>query len=292
MSAIPSFIYKRSNQIAMIIFVPIFALLFITIYRPFNFEHIYEDTGLLTWLNISREMLVQLITLGFIFVGMAVVAISRWIMGGYTRKRELSYMQYISWVALEILIMALIFTIAALFTDTPKPVTTLFYNSLVKTILILLIPYVMCYIYFIWQERVAQLRLLRERIAEDETALQAAYVQIYDEKGEMRLSVRREHLLLIESADNYICVWYKNNNMPKKVLVRNRLKQVAEQLASTHIQRCHRSYLVNIDHIKVLRREKEGVFVELGIEGVPDVPISKTYSDSIQKWLTASSADA
>ena len=32
MSAIPSFIYKRSNQIAMIIFVPIFALLFITIY--------------------------------------------------------------------------------------------------------------------------------------------------------------------------------------------------------------------------------------------------------------------
>ena len=80
--------------------------------------------------------------------------------------------------------------------------------------------------------------------------------------------------------------------MPKKVLVRNRLKQVAEQLASTHIQRCHRSYLVNIDHIKVLRREKEGVFVELGIEGVPDVPISKTYSDSIQKWLTASSADA
>jgi hypothetical protein len=37
--------------------------------------------------------------------------------------------------------------------------------------------------------------------------------------------------------------------------------------------------------VKVLRREKEGVFVELGIEGVPDVPISKTYSDSIQKWL-------
>ena len=67
MSAIPSFIYKRSNQIAMIIFVPIFALLFITIYRPLNFEHIDEDTGLLTWLNISREVLVQLITLGFIF---------------------------------------------------------------------------------------------------------------------------------------------------------------------------------------------------------------------------------
>ena len=286
MSAIPSFIYKRSNQIAMIIFLPIFALLFITIYRPFNFEHIDEDTGLLTWLNISREVLVQLITLGFIFVGMAVVAVSRWIMGVYTRKRELSYMQYISWVAFEILIMALIFTIAALFTDTPKPVTTLFYNSLVKTILILLIPYVMCYIYFIWQERVAQLRLIRERLAEDETALQAAYVQIYDEKGEMRLSVRREHLFLLESADNYVCVWYINNNSPKKVLVRNTLTKVAKQLESTHIQRCHRSYIINLDLIKVMRREKEGIFVEFGVEGVPDVPISKTYVENINNWLT------
>ena len=286
MSAIPSFIYKRSNQIAMIIFVPIFALLFITIYRPVSFEHIDEDTGLLTWLNISREVLVQLITLGFIFVGMAVVAVSRWIMGVYTRKRELSYMQYISWVAFEILIMALIFTIAALFTDTPKPVTTLFYNSLVKTILILLIPYVMCYIYFIWQERVAQLRLIRERLAEDETALQAAYVQIYDEKGEMRLSVRREHLFLLESADNYVCVWYINNNSPKKVLVRNTLTKVAKQLESTHIQRCHRSYIINLDLIKVMRREKEGIFVEFGVEGVPDVPISKTYVESINNWLT------
>lgn len=286
MSAIPSFIYKRSNQIAMIIFVPIFALLFITIYRPLNFEHIDEDTGLLTWLNISREVLVQLITLGFIFVGMAVVAISRWIMGIYTRKRELSYIQYISWVAFEILIMALIFTIAALFTDTPKPVTTLFYNSLVKTILILLIPYVMCYIYFIWQERVAQLRHIRERLAEDETALQAAYVQIYDEKGEMRLSVRREHLFLLESADNYVCVWYINNNSPKKVLVRNTLTKVAKQLESTHIQRCHRSYIINLDLIKVMRREKEGIFVEFGVEGVPDVPISKTYVENINNWLT------
>lgn len=285
MTPIPSFIYKRSNQITMIIFVPIFALLFITIYSPFDFDRIDSDAHFLSKLNISRELLVQLITICLIIIGMAVAALSRWFMDLYTRRHQMSYVSYILWIGCEVLAMTLIFTIVALFTDTNKGVVTLFRNSLVKTFLILLIPYTMCYIYFIWQERVAQLRLLRERIAEDETALQSAYVQIFDEKGEMRLSVRREHLLLIESADNYICVWYKNNNTPKKVLVRNTLKQVAEQLSSTHIQRCHRSYLVNLEHVKVLRREKEGVFVELGIEGVPDVPISKTYSDSIQKWL-------
>jgi DNA-binding LytR/AlgR family response regulator len=115
--------------------------------------------------------------------------------------------------------------------------------------------------------------------------MQAAYIQIFDTKGDMRLSVRREHLLFIESADNYICVWYTNNNAPKKMLVRNTLKQVAQQLSSTHVQQCHRSYMVNLDLVKVMRREKEGMFIEFGIAGVPDVPISKTFSDSIKKWL-------
>lgn len=285
MTPIPSFVYKKANNIAMIIFVPIFALLFIVIYRPFNFEYIDEDAGLLTKLNISRDVLVMLITIGFILIGMAVVAISRWIMTLYTRAREISYIAYISWVACEVLIMAFIFTVSALFTDTNKSFSTLFYNSLVKTFFILLIPYVMCYIYFIWQERVAQLRSIRERLAEDENALQAAYIQIFDEKGELRLSVRREHLLLLESADNYVCVWYINNSAPKKILVRNTLTRIAKELETTHIQRCHRSYIINLDLIKVMRREKEGIYVEFGMDGVPDVPISKTYLDSINKWL-------
>ena len=285
MTPIPSFIYKKSNQVTTIIFVPLFALLFITIYRPLDFDRLNVDSALFEWLNISRSSFVQLVTIVFVLVGIAVVATSRWIMGLYTKRRQISYTHYIMWVASEIIIMSGIFTIAALFTDTAVDVVTLFRNTLVKTILILLIPYVMCYIYFIWQERVSQLRTIRERLAEDETALQAAYLQIYDEKGEMRLSVRREHLLMIESADNYVCVWYIYNNAPKKVLVRNTLKHVAEHFASTHVQRCHRSYMVNLDLIKVLRREKEGVFVEFGIEGVPDVPISKTYIENINKWL-------
>lgn len=289
MTPIPQFIYKKSNQVAMIIFVPIFALLFISIYSPFDFDRIDTDTRFLAWLNISRELVVQLITIFLILMGMAVAAVSRWLMSLYARRRDISYVKYIAWIACEILAMTIIFTLATvLFTDTEKGVITLFKNTLIKTFFILLIPYTMCYIYFIWQERVAQLRLLRERIAEDETALQTAYVQIFDTKGEMRLSVRREHLLLIESADNYICVWYTNNNSPKKVLVRNTMKQVALQLASTHIQQCHRSYMVNLDLVKVMRREKEGMFVEFGIAGVPDVPISKTYADSIKKWLMSS----
>ena len=74
--------------------------------------------------------------------------------------------------------------------------------------------------------------------------------------------------------------------------MRNTLKHVAEQLSSTHIQQCHRSYMVNLDLVKVMRREKEGMFIEFGIAGVPDVPISKTYVDSVKKWLISSPENA
>lgn len=272
----------------MVVAVPIFAFIFITLYRPFDFDNL--DDSLLGGLNISREIAIQLITLLLVLVGTIVAAVSRSVMGLYTRKRQLSYAQYIAWIAIEIVVMALIYTIAALFTETDKDIVTLFRNSLVKTTLIMAIPYAIFYIIFILIEQSKQLRRLKQRMQSEDTAQLQAYIQIFDEKGEMRLSVRRDTILLLESADNYVCVWYSNNGAPKKSLVRNTMKRVAEQLEGSGILRCHRSYMVNLDHMSILRREKEGVFIELDIDNVPDIPISKSYAHNIQEWLVGKSS--
>ncbi|MBR5850601.1 MAG: LytTR family transcriptional regulator DNA-binding domain-containing protein [Alistipes sp.] len=283
MTPIPSFIYKKKNQIAMVLFVPLFALAFILIYQPLDFNQL--DETILPWLNISSNLKNHIISFCIVLIGMAVAAISRTIMTAYTKRRAISYITYIIWVACEILIMTLIYTIASVFASEVEDPTSLFYNTLTKTILILLIPYVMTYIYFIWQERVKELKTIQKKLEEDENTLQKAYIQVLDEKGKMQLSVRREHLLVIESADNYVCVWYLNGDALRKMMVRTTLKQVAEQFANTNILRCHRSYMINLNSVRVLRREKEGIFVEFGIEGLPDIPISKTYAESITRWL-------
>ena len=285
MTPIPSFIYQKKNQITMVLLVPLYALAFILIYRPFNIENLNEQV--LPWLNeiIDPNLKGTLLSLVVVLIGMAVAAISRVIMTAYTKKHAISYVGYIIWVALEIVIMTLIYTIVSVLLKEQANIVSEFRNTLTKTILILLIPYVMMYIYFIWQERVRELKSIRKRLEEDENALQKAYIQIFDEKGKLQLSVRREHLIVIESADKYVCVWYLNGETTKKVMVRTTLKQVAEQLAHTNILRCHRSYMINLDRVRVLRREKEGIFVEFGIEDIPDIPISKTYSESITRWL-------
>lgn len=281
--SIPSFIYSKANQITMVLFVPFFALIFINIYRPLDFDNLNDS--FLGGLDISRELAVQLITILMVLGGMVIAAISRSIMNFYAKRRPLTYFGYILWILGEIAAMAGAFTIAALATGTDKSLAELFRNSYVKTALIVVIPYVMCYIYFIWHENARELKELRKQIAEDETLLQKAYIHIADEKGDVRLSIRREHLVIVESADNYVCVYYLNNQSVKKMMIRNTLRRVAEQLEGTNIVRCHRSYVVNFSLVVALRREKEGVFVELGIEGVPNVPISRTYGENVRRWM-------
>lgn len=287
MTPIPPFIYKKQNQIAMVLFVPVFVLLFIVIYRPLNFDRL--DEQLFRWLNIPDDLRRILVSLGIALIGMGVAAVSRLIMTAYTRKRPISYAKYIGWVGCEILVMTLIYTIigVAAAADRTAPVTVIYRDTLVRIILLLLIPYVLTYVCFVSHERFKELKSIRKRLEEDENALQKAYIQLLDEKGKMQLSVRRENLLVIESADNYVCVWYQNGESIKKTMIRTTLKQVSARLAPSRILRCHRSYMINPDRVKVLRREKEGLFVEFGIDGVPDIPISKTYGEAIMRCLMA-----
>ena len=63
------------------------------------------------------------------------------------------------------------------------------------------------------------------------------------------------------------------------------MKDICEQLAGSNIVRCHRSYMVNLDLVKVMRREKENLFLELCVPGVKEIPISKTYGENVLRRL-------
>jgi hypothetical protein len=44
--------------------------------------------------------------------------------------------------------------------------------------------------------------------------------------------------------------------------------------------------MVNFSKVKVLRKEKEGLVIELDSKDIPDIPISKTYSEKIIQALS------
>ena len=128
-----------------------------------------------------------------------------------------------------------------------------------NTVFIIGIPYFICVLYFSYSERSAKLKaLMNENIGFKSSNL----ISIRDSRGVLQLSVAKENLLYIESADNYICIWYHKNDVLKKQLMRITMKEISEQLADSNIVRCHRSYMVNLDLVKVMRREKENLFLE------------------------------
>jgi len=51
----------------------------------------------------------------------------------------------------------------------------------------------------------------------------------------------------------------------------------------TPLVRCHRSYIVNMDKVKILKKVKGGIVLELDEEETPDIPVSKTYYESFMQ---------
>lgn len=285
---IPKSIFTISKQALVVFVMAVTTVIFITIFRPFR---IYESLDFLVsqkpvHLIDSTEDAFYLAMTSVVLLGLLMVLCSRIILVKSMREK-LSYRGFLLWCGLEFVVVALGITIwsSALFHPGSTGIFSLFLKVLGRTTCILFIPYVFCWLYIIIIDKASQLKALRESLDKDEVANQKAHIILYDDHNEMRLTVKREDMVMIESADNYLCVWYLNNEQIKKTMIRNTMKRVAEQLSDSCMQRCHRSYMINMDRVKILRRDKDGVFIEFGIDGVFDVPISKTYLQNITEWL-------
>ncbi|MDD2292817.1 MAG: LytTR family DNA-binding domain-containing protein [Bacteroidales bacterium] len=278
---LPAYLCSKSRIISLVVFTAVFALVFIMAYNPFDAKE---------WYNVSEFMYYVYLSL-LILVGVLVVAISRVIMYYYAKKHTLHYWSFGVWILAEILAMAAIYTSLSLIVE-PNPTGGLLQvmkNSIRNTTLVLLIPYAISLLYFSMQEKNAMLKRLKAIQDYEYDHPQPATFSFYDERGEMRLSIKRDNLLYLESADNYVYVWYLNKGKVTKFLLRNTLKVMEDFMAGTNVLRCHRSYMVNFDQVSIIRRDKGLIYIEFGIEDVGDIPVSKTYSEKVMKSFAANS---
>ena len=275
---IPSYIYDKQHIVQLILWTAFFALVFINIYKPFSSS---------SWYDISEFKFFVFSSL-IILTGVLVVVLSLIIMFHWGKRHAISVGNYSIWILLEIFFMSLFYTIYTLVLNPEREYMDVFETSTINTSLVLLLPYSVLHFYFSYKDKERRLLLLEEH--QEEVIARQSVFSFYDEKQELRLSVKRSELLYLESADNYVCIWYQSKGQLTKFLLRNSLKAMEEHFADTNVLRCHRSYMVNFEQVKVIRREKEGIFLELGIERVPDIPISKTYSEKVMRWFQTYSA--
>ncbi len=111
-------------------------------------------------------------------------------------------------------------------------------------------------------------------------------IPFFDEKGTMRISIKLNDILYVQSSDNYVIIYYNNNNTVTKFLLRNTIKNLEDHFKDHPITRCHRSYMVNFNKIKVIRREKINHILEMDTDPKIEVPVSKTYLEDVFKLFS------
>ena len=276
---IPAYFYNKGNIIRLILFTAIFALLFINIFQPFGSRGWYPNISDFSYFFFSSLI---------ILTGMLVVVISRIIMLLYTKKNPILYWQYACWVLAEILAMSLFYSLFAKFIPEgghSRDFMEILKQSTFNTSLVILLPYAISWLYLSWKDKNAKLQEMATK--EEPEVNRKTLIGFSDEKGELKLSVMLDNVLYIDSADNYITVHYLNKLKLSHFVVRNTLKHFEEtQPATSPFVRCHRSYAVNLDRIKVLRKTKDGIFLELDTENTPDIPVSKTYYETVMKQFS------
>ncbi len=267
---LPVYLTEKGNIVTTILFTAGFALLFLNLYTPF---------GVGTWFEVSKPTLL-LYASGVILAGVLVVAISRILMYHHVKRgKSLLIWHYLIWVAAEIIAMALFFTLFEIvILHDQRPFPELLVRSVQNTSLTLLLPYTFLWLWFAWRESKKTLSGIMEQ---PETASQRPMIHLRDEKGVLRLSLKHTDLLYMQASDNYVTVFYQAKEKLTRYMLRNTLRTLEEELKEEAIIRCHRSWLVNIEKVKLIRREKEGLLLELDSTPPSSVPVSRTYMHEV-----------
>lgn len=272
---IPPYLNEKGNIIRLILFTSLFALVFINAYSPFGADRWYNLTQLefLTYSSLT------------ILIGVLVVVISRIIMYHVCKRRSINLWQYLIWIFAEILSMAFAYALfEKLFLKDVRLFTDLVRNSSRNTALVLLLPYSILWLYFSWRDKKEQI----ERMADVPSFSDSTrnMIPFYDDKGILRFSIKKENLLYLESAENYVNICYLNKGKISKYLLRDTLKKIEENFSGTEIIRCHRSYMVNFEKVKVIRKDRDGLKLEFDNPSVTDIPVSKTYVNTVMQTFS------
>ena len=271
----PPYLNEKGNIVRLIIFTSLFALVFINIYAPFGADK---------WFDLTKFQFFFFSSLT-ILTGVLVVVISRIIMYNVHKRHSIMLWHYFVWIFAEILSMSLFYGLfQKVILNDPRLFVDLVKSSSRYTALVILLPYSTLWLYFSWREKKEQI----ERMVDGQAVSPNTrdMIPFYDEKGVLKFSVKKENLLYIESAENYVSVCYLNKGKVSKYLLRDTLKKVEESFAGTDVIRCHRSYMVNFEKVKVIKKERDGLKLELDNVSVADIPVSKTYVSTVMETFS------
>ncbi len=278
MGKIPKHLYTLLPNLCFALLLALFYMIFGIFYRPsFGYDTVEWDNNV----NLCIPIISAIV--------LVIACLSRSLMIVTTRSTRLSEMGYLLWQIAELFVIVLFVDMFA---------SLYFYKNyfdLLPTILLIaaaigLFPYTIFWLYIERVERdirIAEAQQTIITLRSKSLNTEENVIRFVDEKGNAKLMVPLSKIYVIEAAGNYVNIAYDDNGTLKRFALRNTLKGIETICTDTDLQRCHRSYYVNIRKIKLIKKDAAGTYAELLHNSLPDVPISKNYAAQIAESFSA-----
>lgn len=269
-------IYGQKSNVITALCIGVFVAVFLLIFEPFGITESTDSYKILKTLGFGLVSFVTLMTFYFL--------VPRIFPNFFKEKNYTVGRELISCIGL-ILSVGLANGLYSEYVLNEQAMTSLLV-MIWQTFLVGIFPLVfLCLLQYNRQLQV-NLKASREIIIPKKQKLSEESDQqllsIPGEKDQASIAVSK--LLYIESDGNYAYLNQLKGSGINKTMIRTTLKSIEAENAYPNIFRCHRSYIVNLDHVSEVSGNAQGLKLTLR-EDTELVPVSKKYIPSFKKYF-------
>lgn len=265
MNKFPSIMTALRGNLSFVVALPLFWLSFVLLYQPQMWVKLLDmETASLNF----NATIIMCILLG-------VVLISRGILLAVHNTLRMNWSRIIQWELCEVLAMSMF---AALYVTLMYHGEYPYFHVVGKCLYALLLT--MIYPYVVLNLAFAYVGEKEKEVYDD------SLMRFVDNTQKLKLMIASSAVLYVEADENYVHVRYIEGERVKDYPLRTSMKSLEELMQKHGLLRCQRSYYINPNHIKVLRRDKEGMIsAELDVANQKSIPVSPKYYETVAKGL-------
>lgn len=239
--------------------------------------------------SLSPLAQLALLTVG----GFATVTFSRVVLVVVSSRKELSLYALAIWMFVELILCVAVTSLMAWSLSGGGTVllAPLAGDILLGNVAVFLIPNVIAFLSFRLRETRTELVAIRRRFSsESQSAPAEQSINFYDKGGRLSFSTRFANVLYIEAADNYANIHYINDEKEDTFILHNSLKDLEKEYSGMGLLRCHRGYMVNVANVKLMRKDRAGMVLELS-STAKTIPVSKSYIATVTAFFSSDNND-
>jgi hypothetical protein len=262
------FLDSLKYRLLHVFIILVFSVLFLIVFEPFNIK---------AWLKYPEWLKdLGLLSLGLTFS--FIIAFSQLLIRTVVKVKKFKVYHLLVWLTAEILLLTVILTI--IFADYTNGFMKEFFITLRFASVGLVLPYSFSIlILMLIQQNNSQEHSLSKSPPE-----KSDLIHIKDERQQVKFSIQKSSVLYLESSDNYVTIFYLQEDHVKKEMVRNSMKKMEKQLQSSGLIRCHRSFIVNMENVHWFKKEGRNYLFKMK-HGDTIIPVSRAFIPAIKSLI-------